>query len=484
MFRSGEVMDIGTRREVFWDDTMINRDLSDTKTILHHPQRRECVLTCDDPWGGDDAAYMCVIDDRGIKKLYYNVCRSPWCPEGKRDAVACYAQSADGIHWEKPSLGLIDYEGSRENNIVWDQDVDGFRVMYDTNPTCPADERYKVLKDIALNGNRRLMLLVSADGLKWKEHSVLNITDETTFDSLNTLLYNDQARRYEIFMRGFHMTRDPQTRHMIRGIMFSCSEDLVHWSFPRHLEYEPFFDWQMYTNNVSRYYRAEHVYVGFPTRYIERTSGWTTNYDELCGREKRLERLQDEQKRIATAVTDAVFMTSRDGLHWRRFGESFLRPGPEYPNNWVYGSSYLSAGMVETPSTHPGCEPEISMYSAENRWSGEPAAIYRWSIRRDGFASQSAPWTGARLYTKPFILKGQELRINFATSAAGGVKIRIIRADGVDLDADTVDTDEMFGDSTDRRVIFTRGDIASFVGKPVVIRFDMWDADVYSFRIS
>ena len=484
MFRGSEVIDIGTRREVFWDDTMINRDLSDTQTVLHHPQRREKILTCDMPWGGDDAGYMSVIDDHGIKKLYYNASRSRWCPEGARDAVECYAQSTDGIHWETPSLGLIDYQGSRDNNIVWDQEVDGFRVFYDTNPDCPADERYKVLKDVEVDGHRRLSLLVSPDGLKWKQHSILNITDETTFDSLNTLLYNDQTQRYECFMRGFHMTRDPQTRHMIRGIMFSWSKDLVHWTFPQHLSYEPFADWQMYTNNISRYYRAEHVYVGFPTRYVERTSGWTTNYDELCGREKRLERLEDPQKRIATAVTDAVFMTSRDGLHWRRFGESFLRPGPEYPNNWVYGSSYLAAGMVESPSTHPGCDPEISMYSSENRWSGQSADIYRYTIRRDGFASQQAPIWGARLYTKKFKFTGKDLFINFSTSAAGAVKIRMIREDGVDLDADTMDTDELFGDSTERHVIFPKNHIDDFIGRPVILRFDMWDADVYSFHFA
>jgi hypothetical protein len=483
MFRQ-QPIEIGTRREVFWDDTMINRDISDTLTTLHHPERRELILKCDNAWGGDDATYMNVIDDNGLKRLYYGVYRSPWCPGGKLETnYECYAESTDGIHWETPELGLIEFNGSKRNNIVW-TDVDGFRVIRDTNPKCKSEEKYKALLDVADGHKRRLCLFTSPDGLKWEKRHLLNIVDETSFDSMNTLLYNERTGHYECFMRGFHMTRDPQSRHMIRGICMSTSEDLIHWSYPVHLQYDPFFDWQMYTNGIMHYYRAEHIYVGFPTRYVERKSGWTTNYDELCGREKRLERLKDPQPRIATAVTDAVFMTSRNGLNWSRFGDAFLRPGPEYPNNWVYGSVYLSSGMVETPSTHPGCEPEISMYSAENRWSGEPAAIYRYSIRRDGFASQFGSWRGARMYTRPFILRGRELRINFATSAAGAVKIRMIKADGSDLDADTMDTDEMFGDSTERRVHFTTGEIDKFIGQPVVLRFDLWDADVYSFKFS
>ena len=28
-----------------------------------------------------------------------------------------YAESPDGIHWEKPKLGLVEFEGSKENNL-------------------------------------------------------------------------------------------------------------------------------------------------------------------------------------------------------------------------------------------------------------------------------------------------------------------------------------------------------------------------------
>ena len=39
---------------------------------------------------------------------------------GDRDDVnrVCYAVSNDGVNWERPALGLVDYGGSKQNNLV------------------------------------------------------------------------------------------------------------------------------------------------------------------------------------------------------------------------------------------------------------------------------------------------------------------------------------------------------------------------------
>lgn len=36
-----------------------------------------------------------------------------------REMGICYAFSKDGINWEKPNLGLVEYNGNKNNNIVW-----------------------------------------------------------------------------------------------------------------------------------------------------------------------------------------------------------------------------------------------------------------------------------------------------------------------------------------------------------------------------
>lgn len=466
---------IGKRRELFWDDTLINRAESTTETVLHHPVQRECVVTCNDPWGGNGACFMSVLDDgSGVYRMYVDVCRRPNYQPGPplEHNAGCYYESTDGVHWTKPSLGLCDFHGSADNNIFnWGS----FRVMRDFNPDCRPDEKYKAVSDKNINGDQYLVLFTSEDGKRFTRRHPLNIRDETTFDSLNTILYNRLTGRYECFMRGFHIMNDPQNRHIIRGILRSESTDLVNWTHPEHLQYEPAADWQLYTNAISHYYRADHVYVGFPVRYVERLSGWTGNYDELCGVEDRRERLGWDQPRHATSITDSLFMTSRDGIHWRRFGESFLTPGPEHPGGWTYGSSYIAPGMLETPSSTPGADNEISLYACEGRFMPEPARIYRYTVRLDGFASQRAPYSGAHLLTRPFIFDGDCLHINFATSAAGHIRILLVRDDGL-----AADSGELFGDSADRIVRFDRS-ILPFAGRPVTMQIDMYDADIYSF---
>jgi len=50
--------------------------------------------------------------------------------------VTCYAESDDGIHWIKPNLGLYEFHGSKNNNIVWDGiGTHCFVVFKDENPS-------------------------------------------------------------------------------------------------------------------------------------------------------------------------------------------------------------------------------------------------------------------------------------------------------------------------------------------------------------
>ena len=107
----------------------------------------------------------------------------------------------------------------------------------------------------------------------------------------------------------------------------------------------------MYTNNVQPYFRAPQLYVAFPARYTERKE-WTANYDALCGAEHRKWRMQFHP-RYGLAVTDGLFMTSRDGKSFRRWNEAFLRPGPESPKRWVYGDGYAAYGLIATPTGVP-----------------------------------------------------------------------------------------------------------------------------------
>ena len=96
-----EIINIGKRRELFWDDTMLNTERTRTTFKMHELTKRECVITLDDPWGGDGCNYISVIQDGGIYRMYVNVHRTPKFPDKSklRRATECYFESTDGIHW-------------------------------------------------------------------------------------------------------------------------------------------------------------------------------------------------------------------------------------------------------------------------------------------------------------------------------------------------------------------------------------------------
>ncbi|NLZ56084.1 MAG: hypothetical protein GX900_05425, partial [Clostridiaceae bacterium] len=73
------------------------------------------------------------------------------------------------------------------------------------------------------------------------------------------------------------------------------------------------------------------------------------------------------------------------------------------------------------------------------------------------------------------------LSINFATSALGYVRIRLLSEDGTPIE--DFDSGKLFGDSVDRPVDF-QGSLATLAGKPIRLEISMSDADLYSFRFT
>ncbi len=85
---------------------------------------------------------------------------------------AAYAESDDGLKWRKPSLGLVDFRGNKDNNLV---DVGGdwgfvnLKVIRDDTDPDPA-RRYKMTTHVYFRHHTRLGTLlpfVSPDGYTW-----------------------------------------------------------------------------------------------------------------------------------------------------------------------------------------------------------------------------------------------------------------------------------------------------------------------------
>jgi hypothetical protein len=209
----------------------------------------------------------------------------------------------------------------------------------------------------------------------------------------------------------------------------------------------------------QQYFRAPHLYVGTPTRFMEKRKAVKEWWRDGCN--------------------DGVFVTSRDGLRWdRTFMEAFLRPGLDR-DNWTSRSINISRGIFQTGPT------EMSIYWDEHCDHGrQEMHVRRGTLRLDGFASVSAPYAGGEMVTKPLVFAGGPLVLNYSTSAAGSVRVEIQDAAGTPIPGFTLDEfPERYGDEIEGMMEWTGGaDVRSLTGRPVRLRFVLKDADVYAFQ--
>jgi hypothetical protein len=462
---------LGDRQELFVDDFLIGqRDGMELR--LQAPVLREVVLIHDAAWEGTGCGYHSIFRDGDVVRMYYiaaDLTNEDGTRLSKRPIFACYAESKDGIHWVKPELGLFDFGGSKRNNIIWStKGLDNFTPFKDPNPACRPAERYKAVS----SGPGGLLAYQSADGLHWSPLLDRPIITKGAFDTQNNAFWDPLRKHYWCYVRDFHTG--------IRDIRVATSPDFRTWTEPERLKFVDSPDEPLYTNQVQPYYRAPHLFVGFPTRYVERP--WSLSMKALPDPEHRQRRMKFHP-RYGTAVTDGQFMTSRDGRTFRRWDEAFLRPGPERRHNWLYGDGYQNLGLLETAAEDPTAPPELSVYFIEDNWK-RPTRLRRYTLRIDGFVALHARQRRGEAVTKPLVFRGRELTLNFATSAAGHLRVELQDAGGRPLPGFTLaECDELFGDTLDRAVTWQgKADVGSLAGKPIRLRMVMSDADLFSLR--
>ncbi len=489
------VTDIGTRRELFVDDFLVERLEGGAEMRLHHPEPREIVLVLDRPWeGSGSSGYHSVFRDGDVYRMYYKGWHIGF-DTGKKKIISapsamCYAESQDGVHWQRPSLGLVEFKGGKDNNIIAaDGVVNGMKmvagvmaVMKDDNPAAPADARYKAFGlSIKPKG---IVPLKSADGLHWSPMTDKPVITNGAFDNQNVAFWNPAEKRYRAYWRIFaHGDNNTATDNPkgIRSIRTATSADFIHWEEEADVTYVDSPEEALYTTPIKPYARAPHILLGFPARYVERDS--PASQQALPEREHR-ELRKSVNPRYGTALTEGLLMAGRDGVQFKRWNEAFLRPGIERPGTWNYGQQFIACHPVETKSPLDGAPHELSLYASESYWTGNSSEVRRYVLRLDGFVALHAPMKGGELITKPLRFSGRELSLNFSSSAAGEVRVEIQDLEGRPLPGHALaDCEPLFGDTVARSVSWTGGtDTGALAGKAVRLRFLLKDADVYSFR--
>ena len=459
-----DVLELGGRRELFVDDYLIE-GLRGVELRLQKPVPRNVAIDHDVPWEGNTSAYHTLFQDGKLFRAYYR--GSHYDPAGNHKPVVCYAESRDGIEWYRPELGLVNYQGSTRNNIIWDgPGALDFTPFRDTNPDCREGEEYKALGSPHSNTHEEQALCAfkSPDGVHWSLLSKKPVMDHTVganvFDSQNLAFWDPRRGCYVEYHRDSIYPGGVR----FRQIMTCTSTDFRRWTKPQLLDFGDAPLEHLYTNAVTPYFRAPHIYMGFP---------------------KRLAADRRRPGNLAGGVSDGVYMTSRDGLHFKRWGEAFVRPGLQ-PERWESRNNMTAWGILQTANDLPTAPKELSIFNSEGFFGPDASRLRRFTLRVDGFVSANAPLQGGELITRPFTFTGGALSLNTATSAAGSVRVEIQDADGKALKGHTLrDCDEIYGDDLERTVTWKgSADVSGLAGQPLRLRFALSDADLYGLQFT
>jgi hypothetical protein len=475
--KDAEPLAVGSSRQLFVDDRMVAQS-ANVSRIFHAAVKseRNPILVAEKPWEGTMVDVGTVLYDADDKlfKMWYGALEMHYQPpappyhryENLLKAAnysehfrPCYATSRDGIHWERPSLGLVEFNGSKDNNLLpSDRRMEYFlgSIYKDARDTNPA-RRYKSVgywNDKA--GNVGVGASFSPDGLRWTAHPGNPIVRDTS--DVHTLLgWDDRIGRYVGYFR-------PKAK--IRIIGYSTSTDFDRWT-PIEPSLMPDaqdpVDMQFYGMPPMRY---EGFYFGFV---------WTFRTNEI------------------THIPQLVW--SRDGRRWNRTPnrEAFLTLGD--PGRFDEANAYASR-----PFVHDG---RIWVYYSGTRWRGlvdifesrEKArdAVGLAQLPLDGFVSmQAGPDTGV-LTTPRLTFRGRALTLHFDESAKGyaGSRPSLLLVELLDADGKPIpgfsaaDADEISSSGL-RHVVSWKGrsDVSTLTGRPVRVRFHFQNGKLYAFQFT
>ncbi|MEX2044106.1 MAG: hypothetical protein WD941_02060, partial [Opitutus sp.] len=431
----------------------------------------QVLITADAPWEKElrVASYSTVIEEKGLIRVWYNIVGKKAVPRKNPDFMAlAYAESRDGIHFTKPLLNLVEYEGSKANNLVLPGDptmyaIGGGSVQPDDNPNCPPEERYKTWMKVypkpgvTMHGPSRIW--VSPDGIHWTL-SGKKVTGLRATDTQLTWFWEPRIDRYVVYGREWVQF---DGERQIRMASYSESDDLFNWektqiilapdakdfasvvrplvvldkmyverdrlknrptnALDRSGEETPASKEQfadnvpppgapvdIYGPGVMRYREADSIYVSLAATFHH---SWQ-------------ERGTPTPDRPDTG--DVVLALSRDGRNFNRVGDRrpFLGVGPAgaFDSKWLWPMPGLVRRGDEIWIYYFGMNMDHSM-RVDPESPSQLAGISRAILRLDGFISADFDYTGGTILTPPIKFEGSRLELNLDTGAGGLGRIEI-----------------------------------------------------------
>ena len=433
-------VDLGDRLEMFVDDYLIGSLEGDISRRLVLPEPKEVVFVADQPWEGNTSGYYTLFRDEDKYRMIYRGWQHDENKKAAHVEVTCYAESDDGIHWVKPKLGLFEWNGSKDNNIVWlGPGTHNFTAFRDANPKADPDALFKAFGGSGGTGGLSPGLLAfgSPNCKRWKVMESKPVITHGAFDSQNLAFWDTDRQEYRAYWRYFG--------NGVRAIRTATSKDFLRWEneadlvYPKHTPNQ-----HLYTNAIQKYFRAPHLFIGFPTRYEPKSQ-----------------------------QVEPILMTSRDGVHFDRWPDPVVpRTAPKDRNH--NRSNYMAWGMFQLP----GKEEEISVYATENYYEKTPGRLRRFAYRTDGFVAVRAGEDGGELTTRPLVHEGGDLVLNYKVEPDGWLQVEALDRSGNVVAA----SEKMVGDAIAESVRWKQPPADDC--RVLRLRFKMRRADLYSMRFA
>jgi hypothetical protein len=479
--RAADAIDIGDRKQVLWDDALLESREGVRFEMNPAVRTGEVDLVADKPWEAwMTGVYGTVIKDGDKFRMWYSA-RASIAQE-----YIAYAESSDGVHWQKPELGLIDFRGSKANNLLTPRTIRPHGGSVWIDPNAKPEERYKfIFAQYPVNGHddpaqgRHVFLTqaVSADGIHvtLTSRSILEAhhgEQGVAFDTHNICFWDDILSKYVLYTR----------KRPARSVGRAVSDDPMSFPLPENvIQAEHWEDADYYSPGVFRYREADHAYVSLlPVFFHPMEKNRPADHQPMM-------KFAYAGKAMEVPPPDSLdvhLWTSRDGIQWqpRGDGRPVMRLGPEgsFDSRQIYPfTAYVAVGD-EIWIYYLG----LSLSHSEVLPGSRQGVVSRAVFRRDGFVSADAGSEGGTIVTKPLKFAGRSLEMNVDCSAGGHLDVEVLDEDNHPIPGFTAaDHNRIYYNNIYKQVTFGgKADLSALAGRTIRLRFRMRDCKLYSFQ--
>ncbi len=337
----------------------------------------------------------------------------------------CRAESENGLHWTKPTLGLREFPGSKENNLL---DHQGALCFLDPHETDPAHKFKSVFRPLESSSHPHAACLASSsDGLHWQEYDQGKPVTGRAADTLSQLVWDERAKVYRLFTRTDFGAAGGATE--VRGAREMINPDVkadpTNWTTVRNWIFDRDGPPEVKRRQIHTVNFWQHEGIDFGLMVVMEWPAYNIPQVEVGNDRRRHER----------DVWNCYLSTRRGGhacdwdLSWIYAEKPLIARGPDgafdkdlihnaasivtwKDQHWIYYTGWPNGHM-----RHPYL-PAIGLATL-------PLDRF---IYLEPWKKSEAAW----LITKPFKIDGNHLELN-ADASQGSIAVEILDDDGVPL---------------------------------------------------